>query len=212
MDILLLRVNEKVTWTEIGGYAGALDSARRAAVEKKKNETDKINSLLSRLLVLSEIERRSKIPRKKIAFRFGTNGKPYLKNGELEFSLSHTTGAVCAAFSVSPDSGEIGVDVERRDRRVNEVMYKRVLSDEEQFHTTSDTDFIRLWVQKEAFLKRLGVGITRDLRGVNALHLPDTTVIDCGGLFIGASGKGALEASVTEITLDDLLNRFTLKL
>lgn len=209
MDIILLRTKENQTWAELSGFMGCLDPARRAAVNKKANDADKINALLSRLLIISEIKRRTGLSERKIRFELGSFGKPYLKNSTLRFSLSHTRGAVCAAFC---DGAEIGVDVERRDRRVNEAMYKRVLSEEERFRATSDVDFIRFWVQKEAFLKRVGVGISRDLRGVNSLELPDTSVIDCGDLFVGASGKGAPDAGVNEITLDELLNRFTLKL
>ena len=206
MDIILLRTSEDLTWEEISGYMGCIDKARRAAVNRKANDADKINALLSRLLVMSEITNRTGLPERKIRFTRGSFGKPYLKGSDLHFSLSHTRGAICAAFS---DGEEIGIDVERRDRRISEAMYKRVLSEEERFHATSDTDFIRFWVQKEAFLKRLGIGISRDLRGVNSLELPDTAVIDCGDLFVGASGKGALEAAVSEITLDELLGRFT---
>lgn len=208
MDIILVRIKENVTWAELSGFTGSLDPVRRAAVNRKANDSDKINSLLSRLLLLSEIRRRTGIPERKVKLTLGSFGKPYLKNSELQFSLSHTRGAVCAAFG---EDGEIGVDVERRDRRVNAMMYKRVLCGEEQVHATSDADFIRFWVKKEAFLKRLGVGITRDLRGVNSLELPDTDVIDCGVFFVGASGKGALEASVKELPLNELLDRFMMQ-
>ena len=206
MDIILLRTSEKLTWEEISGYLGCLDKARRAAVNRIANDADKINALLSRLLIMSEIKSRTGLPERKIRFTLGTYGKPYLKDSDLHFSLSHTRGAICAAFC---EGEEIGIDVERRDRRISEAMYKRVLSEEERFHATSDIDFIRFWVQKEAFLKRLGIGISRDLRGVNSLELPDTAVIDCGDLLVGASGKGALDAGVSEITLDELLGRFT---
>ena len=206
MDIILLRTSEHLTWEELSGYLGCLDKARRAAVDKKANASDKINALLSRLLLMSEIKSRTGLSERKIRFTHGTYGKPYLKDSALHFSLSHTRGAICAAFS---EGEEIGIDVERRDRRVNEAMYKRVLSEEERFHATSDVDFIRFWVQKEAFLKRLGIGISRDLRGVNSLELPDTAVIDCGELLVGASGKGALDAGVSEITVDELLGRYT---
>ncbi|MDE6727627.1 MAG: 4'-phosphopantetheinyl transferase superfamily protein [Oscillospiraceae bacterium] len=209
MDIILLRIKEDLTWAEISGFMGCLDTARRAAVNKKANDTDKINALLSRLLIISEIKRRMGFSERKIRFEFGSFGKPYLKNSTLQFSLSHTRGAVCAAFC---EGEEIGVDVERRSRRVSEAMYRRVLSVEERSRAANDEDFMRFWVKKEAFLKRIGVGITRDLRGVNSLELPDTAVIDCGDLFVGASGKGALDAGVDEITFDKLLNRFTLKL
>lgn len=209
MDIILLRTNDDLTWEELKGFMGCISSARRAVVNKKANENDKINALLSRLFITSEIMRRTGLPNRKIKFTYGAFGKPYLKNSELQFSLSHTRGAICAAFG---ENGEVGVDVERRDRHVNEIMYKRVLSDEERFHATSDVDFLRFWVQKEAFLKRLGVGITRDLRGVNSLELPDTAVVDCGDLLVGASGKGAPDAGVKEITVEEVLERFTLRL
>ena len=205
MDILMLRIEPNLTWEELEGYLGCVSRARRAAIARKKCESDKINSLLSRLLVLSEISRRTGLAQRKIKFTYGTNGKPYLKGGGLEFSVSHTDGAICAAFS---ENGEIGIDVERRDRRVSEGLYKRVLSEEEQFHLTSNLDFLRFWVQKEAFLKRLGIGITRDLRGINSLELPDTAVIDCGDFFVGASGKGAPDSTVREITVSELLSRF----
>lgn len=208
MDILLLQVDSKLTWRELEGYLGCLSAARRTGIMKKKSDGDRINALLSQLLILSELSRRTKLPLKKLKFEFGAHGKPYLKGGEIQFSLSHTNGAICAAFS---DKEEIGIDIERKDRRISDSMYKRVLSDEEMFHLTSNADFLRFWVQKEAFLKRLGIGITRDLRGVNSLELPDTTVMEHGGFFVGASGKGALDASLREIALKEVLGRYVLE-
>lgn len=209
MDIIIVKINDSVTWAELSGFTGCLDGARRAAINRKANDGDKINSLISRLLLLSEIKRRTGIPERKIKLSLGSFGKPYLKNQKssaLQFSLSHTRGAVCAAFG---EDGELGVDIERRDRRVNERMYKRVLCEEERLKAASDEDFIRFWVKKEAFLKRLGVGITRDLRGVNSLDLPDTNALEFGGFFIGASGKG--DINVAELSLDELMDRFLVR-
>lgn len=203
-----MKVSDKLTWTELEGYSGCLPAAKRRAVLKKKDGAGRINALLSQLLVLSELTRRTGLPLRRLRFEPGTHGKPYLKDGGVQFSLSHTRGAVCAAFS---EKDEIGVDIERKDRRVNESMYKRVLSEEELFHLTSGADFLRFWVRKEAFLKRLGIGITRDLRGVNSLELPDTSVIEQDGFFIGASGKGAMDAAVREITVEEVLSRYVLE-
>lgn len=204
MEILLLKTGE-VSWNEISGFLGSLDSARRKSVLKKAGDGDRINSLLSKLLLLSELEKRTQIPRKKLTFTLGAHGKPYLKNSDLFFSLSHTTGAIAAAFS---ENGEIGVDIESKSRRVSEKMYPRVLSDEERESVHDPEDFLRLWVQKEAFLKRLGIGITRDLRTISPEKLPDTAVIDCGEFIVGASGEGASSAEVREIELSEVLGRF----
>lgn len=214
MDILILTYSQSLSWAELEGYLGCLTPARRRGILKKKQEPDRINALLSRLLVLSEITRRTGIPQNKISFDFGTHGKPYLKNSRLQFSLSHTSGAVCAAFSAvpeqggEPDASEIGIDVEKRNRRVNPAIYKRSLAEDEKPLVRSPEDFIRCWVKKEAFLKRTGFGIVCDLRGINTNILPDTAAFDCQDLIVGASGKGALTASVTTLTLEELLGRY----
>lgn len=204
MEILLLKTGN-VSWNEISGFLGCLDAPRRKSVLAKAHESDKINSLLSRLILLSELEKRTGIPRKRLSFTLGTHGKPYLKRSDLFFSMSHTEGAIVAAFA---EGEEIGADVERKNRRVSERMYPRVLSDEEQRSVRGTEDFLKLWVQKEAFLKRLGVGITCDLRAVSPEKLPDTAAIDCGDYIVGVSGRGAKEAVVLEIPLEELLSRF----
>ncbi|MCH5205255.1 MAG: 4'-phosphopantetheinyl transferase superfamily protein [Oscillospiraceae bacterium] len=202
MDIILLKTNNE-NWNELSGYLGCLDSARRKSVLKKAGDGDKINALLSRLLLLSELEKRTGIPMKKLSFVKGSYGKPYLKNSGLFFSMSHTNGAIAAAFS---EDGEIGVDVEKKSRVINERMFERALSEDERKTAKTSEAFLDLWVRKEAFLKRLGIGITRDLRTVSAESLPDTVSIDCGEFFVGASGKGTAELS--EIRLSELLDRF----
>lgn len=202
MEILVLKTG-KTTWDEISGYLGCLDGARRKSVTKKANETDRINALLSRLLLLSEIERRTGTPMKKLNFSKGSYGKPYLKNSGLFFSMSHTNGAIAVAFS---EDGEVGIDVEKKTRVINERMFERALSEDERRTAATSVDFLRLWVKKEAFLKRLGIGISRDLRTVYANDLPDTICVDFGGFLVGASGKGTTE--LCEIKLSELLQRF----
>lgn len=215
MDIILLEYPETVSWLELEGYVGCLTRARRNGVLKKKTETDRVNALISRLLLLSEIESRTGIRQSKIEFTRGTFGKPYIKGSDLQFSLSHTRGAVCLAFS---EDGEIGVDVERRDRAVRRELYGRVLCGEELSALENGGSFVRFWVQKEAFLKRLGLGISRDLRGVNTLTLPDTTAVGFGEYFIGISGKGVEKGTkndkieVKKLKISDVTDRFIKKL
>ncbi len=208
MQILVVETYS-AEFSRLEGYLPLLTKHRRDKIAKKRSDEDKVNALVSELLLISEIGRRTGNPPNKISFCFGAHGKPYLKDSELYFSLSHTKGAVCAAFS---ESGETGVDIEPRFRTVSERLMSRVLSEEEMLHVTSSADFIRAWVCKEAFLKRTGIGAATDLRGVNSLRLPDTTALEYGYFFVGISGKGALEAKVERLPLQELLGReeFTL--
>lgn len=204
MEILILKT-ENAVWEEISGYAGCLSAERRKSVLKKASDGDRINALLSKLLLLSEIEQRTNIPMKKLSFSKGAYGKPYLKNSKLFFSLSHTKGAIAAAFA---ENDEVGVDIEKKTRTINERMFSRALSEKERLAAHNSEDFLRFWVQKEAFLKRLGIGITRDLRTISTDALPDTVFADCGEYFVGISGKGAATAEIREIALYELLGRF----
>ncbi|MGN1110867.1 MAG: 4'-phosphopantetheinyl transferase family protein [Oscillospiraceae bacterium] len=212
MDIILLKYPENTPWISLEGLLGCLTPARRNGVLKKKTERDKINVLLSRLLMLSEIESRTGIKQAKLEFTHGAHGKPYIKNSHLQFSLSHTGNAICLAFS---EDGEIGVDIERRSRTLNPEHFKRVLCAEELAALENGESFIRFWVQKEAFLKRLGLGISRDLRGVNTLTLPNTAVTEHGDYYIGVSGKEINKnekVQIREIELSSLLDRYIKRL
>ncbi len=204
MDIILIETNG-VSFPELSGFLGCVTKARAARIAKKQGDSDKVNALLGELLVLSEITARTGLPRRKISFSFGSRGKPYLKDDKLWFSLSHTNGALCAAFS---SDGEIGVDIEPKNRAVSEGLKKRVLSEKERALVVSGADFLRMWVKKEAFLKRLGIGITRDLRTVDTTLLPDTAAFEAGGYLVGASGANAESASIKRMTVDELLSRY----
>ena len=185
---------------ELLPYVSAL---RRDRIARKRSSSDKLLSLTAGLLISLEVSRRTGIPHGKIRYTHGAFGKPYLENEQLQFSLSHTSGAVCAAFS----DEEVGVDIERRDRRVSGRIRERILSENEKPLVSSTEELLRLWVKKEAFLKRLGTGIADDLRGADTTLMQDTEAFICGEYFVGLSGKGADKAQIRVITLDELLRQ-----
>lgn len=184
-------------------YLPYVSAFRRGRILRKRIDSDKLLSLTAGLLISLEVTRRTGIPREKIRYTHGSFGKPYLEGNALQFSLSHTQGAVCAAFS----DEEVGVDIERRDRRVSERVCERVLGENEKPLVRSSEDLLRLWVQKEAFLKRLGTGIADDLRGADTTLMQDTAAIGCGEYLIGISGRGVDGVRVKVITLDELLRQ-----
>lgn len=205
MDIFVVETNG-VDFTALEKYLDCVSAGRRKAVLEKKQEESRIQSLVGGLLLRSEISQRMGIPMKKITFEKGAHGKPYVKGGGIQFSLSHTKGAVCAAFA--DDNGEIGVDIERRDRRASEALRRRTLSENESALVTSDAAFVRIWVKKEAFLKRTGIGIATKLSGADTTLIPDVAAFECGEYFVGASGKGAEQANIIVLQLSELLSRF----
>lgn len=94
---------------------------------------------------------------------FNKYGKPYLKNSELYFNISHCTGlGVC-----SIDSCETGVDVELiRDYPVRVMNRSFSLGEINTIKNSArpDETFFRLWTLKESFVKALGIGISYPLK------------------------------------------------
>mgnify|MGYP002508457599 CR=1 FL=1 len=65
----------------------------------------------------------------------------------------------------------IGIDIEAI-RPFNEGLMRKTMNSEEQTHILSslnpEREFIRLWTQKEAYVKMQGTGIIADIAGIIA--------------------------------------------
>lgn len=93
-------------------------------------------------------------------------GKPYYENNSVFFNISHSQDKIALIFS---DYGEVGIDIEKVPKfnifdelknvfTLKEKEYLKHLKKKE-----SSSESIRLWTEKEAYLKFLGKGITNGL-------------------------------------------------
>ena len=130
-------------------------------------EKDRRQFLLTRALERDVLSRYLEVKPAELVFTRNEYGKPAISkpNGfPVTYSLSHTKGlSVCA---VAP-SGDVGVDVESL-QRINshqEISKRFFASSEVAFLESVDeerrqTEFLRLWTLKEAFVKARGVGLS----------------------------------------------------
>ena len=83
-------------------------------------------------------------------------GKPYLKNNEVFFSVSHTADIVAVAFSEYP----VGIDIEYP-REYSKGVCRRMFNCEENLYAQkSNINFTKIWTLKEAAVKASGEGIS----------------------------------------------------
>ena len=98
------------------------------------------------------------------SFLYNEHGAPYLAVGPY-FSISHCKQGIAVAVSETP----IGIDIETI-RPLNEGLVRKTMNDVEQTHIFSsshpETEFIRLWTQKEAYVKMQGTGIISELHDI----------------------------------------------
>lgn len=100
------------------------------------------------------------------SFIYNEYGKPFLKGyPELFFSISHCREAVGCFIADQP----CGLDIEYiRKAKPDLVRHTMSLEETEAIFSAESPDiaFTRLWTQKEAVLKLLGMGIIDDLHSV----------------------------------------------
>lgn len=129
--------------------------------------------------------------------RYNAHGKPYVPEFEGDFSLSHSGELTVLAVS---DSGVVGVDVERIDRRHLDIATRVFQPEEIAWMKSSrgleqqkdavcenkeeetkiaqeDVNFFRLWTLKESVMKAEGKGLSLSPASFSVLPLIEGSVL-----------------------------------
>lgn len=108
-----------------------------------------------------------------LAFAYGPHGKPGLSGGEsawgLAFNFSNSENLALLAVA---RAGTVGIDIEHRGRNISVAPFTRhILSESETAKLARlparrhKHALLAAWTRKEAYLKALGVGLSRPMRG-----------------------------------------------
>ena len=137
------------------------EKKERILQQRVKQNAD--NMLVGAVLAKYMLLKYFQIPFPNQYISYGRYGKPYLRDyPNVYFNISHSGQFVACAVSDRP----IGVDIQiiisyRRD------VAKRVFNPEELLQIEASPDrsaeFTKLWTQKEAYLKMLGIGFSDSL-------------------------------------------------
>lgn len=97
----------------------------------------------------------------------GENGKPFLKDSDLHFNISHSGDYIVCVV----DRKSVGVDIQKQGQCKNRRMAERFFSkkEAESLRNLSEAEydcrFTRLWAAKESYLKLTGRGLGGNLSG-----------------------------------------------
>ena len=136
--------------------------AEAKRIENINNPKRKLESLCA-LAALDELIRISHISYPLEILR-EENGKPYFKNSDISFSLSHSGDISVAAICDEKDN-IVGVDVEKIIDRGNiDELAERFFSNAEKLdfleHGKTPKAFFEIWTKKEAYAKMTGDGLS----------------------------------------------------
>lgn len=97
--------------------------------------------------------------------------KPYVKDSNIQFNISHSGKYVICAFSFSET---IGIDIEKISEKICIDDFKEVLLQEElqkiKESSNSKKSFYITWTQKEAVLKSVGKGFLDDVKAMKIVE------------------------------------------
>ncbi len=122
-------------------------------IEKNISSKELLNRVLKELNINDEII-------------YNEYGKPYLKNNEIYFNISHSKEYTILGIS----SSEIGVDIEEI-KPIRENVINKVCTDDEKKLIKNDEDFTLIWVKKESYVKWVGMGIGYGLKNVDTTKI-----------------------------------------
>jgi 4'-phosphopantetheinyl transferase len=168
-----------LTWASVADIGGALDDLlaalpadERARAARFRVDDARRRFVLARTVLRRTLARQLGCGPAEVELAEGEHGKPHL-DGRWprgpRFNLSHSGDLVVVALAES----EVGVDIEQLRRVANaEKLAHRFFSSSERARILAtvgaerDRTFLRIWTQKEAYLKAIGAGVGMALRTV----------------------------------------------
>lgn len=164
-EITVVKLNQFLTARELK-YMGALSLERRRQIERYRRKEDAYRSYVGGLLARYMLCRYTGRASRDLYLNKNKFGKLYLANDDgCHFNLSHSGCYVACIL----DKEECGVDVEEItdfDKGIAKRCYHN--NEYKNLNGIHDRDearkyFYTLWTMKEAYLKKLGVGLSKPL-------------------------------------------------
>ena len=151
-------------------YYSLMSEEKKRRVDRFRFEDDKKRTVVGEMLARQAISEWCGVPEESIVFEIAEHGKPYAKNLNIEFNISHSADMVICVVDTRP----VGVDIEKI-RPVDLNTAKRIFIEEETryvFGFIPDTEdynhylndvvlqrFFELWTRKESYGKLVGTGL-----------------------------------------------------
>jgi 4'-phosphopantetheinyl transferase len=179
------RMTNNLDGLELNRDAALLDQRESDCRDRFRLSRDRRDYTAAHALLRRALSRRCSLPPEAWRFDVAATRKPIVDvlavPMALDFSLSHTRGAVACAVG---QGVEIGIDVETIDQSLEvdalaEVCLapcERVALAQERPSQRSAT-FVELWTLKEAYVKAIGLGLSSPLASLAFEFLQDGTLM-----------------------------------
>ena len=170
-EIYLVKVESPLDETTFDCLLKDVRPEKKNRILKQKSKQNADNMLIGEALAKVLVKKHFDIDISRHIIACNKHGKPYLKDfPHVHFNISHSGEYVVCVVSDKP----VGVDIQKI-VRYNPDVAKKICDKKElmQIDASSDkeSEFTKLWTQKEAVLKMLGTGIAGgDIKNCLEVH------------------------------------------
>lgn len=168
MIILYTFIDEKKHQYLLDKYSGICTGQFNAQLLKYRRWQDAQLSLLGRVLLKDGLARYFDI--KEYEIDRTSDYKPYLKNQDVHFNISHARNLVVCGMGRS----SMGIDVEYIDPKIdyNDFKFQMSLNEFNKINLSEDKvrSFFTYWTEKEAVIKAHGKGLLIPLKSFEILQ------------------------------------------
>jgi len=163
--ILACNIDFNIPESEISWLLSLIRTEKRNRLIRFKYKEDILRGLLGELLVKYAFENLLNILYQDKDFYENEFGKPFLRNNNLFFNITHSGNWCAAAFHNSP----IGIDIEEMLLPPYEIMQDNFsLSEIQYIENALPADkkqaFYSIWTLKESYIKMTGKGLSKNLK------------------------------------------------
>ncbi len=176
MNFILGKITD-ITDQEYEEVYLALTPSRKKHIDRMKIKNDRKRSLMATYLLNKLLLKAGKTEAK---IETDENGKPFINEGGLYISISHSEEWVACALSENP----VGIDIEKI-KPVSQKLIEYVCTQNEREYVllTKDDEvmkrFFAVWTAKEAFFKKNN-GKIKNIRSIDTLDLKKQEFIKDG--------------------------------
>lgn len=187
---------------------------RQNKIQKYLHTSDKKLCLYAGLIARMGLSTISGIPSNNLLFSYKNNHKPiFLSDTKYDFSIAHTRDFILCCIS---DNGPVGADVEKIRNAPLEIMDLMFHHDEIHYIKSAapmqqSLNFYKIWTQKEAYTKMLGIGLANDLINCNTLHSDLSNLINTwqqDNYMCCVCGENSYNCIITEISENEIKRYF----
>ena len=149
--------------SELDEWFEEMSEEKKNAVLKLQKAETANQRIVADAVVRKALSEISGIKTDEIIFSANEFGKPYSKNADVQFSVSHSGDAVICAVSDNP----VGIDIEKI-REVRFGIAQRFATAQELEYIGENTErFFEIWTLKEAYFKCIGTGLDSLVKNIS---------------------------------------------